>query len=532
MDQTKNISGLNHSQEKFDTVLVVFVFSVGFLLRLYACINTPIVNPDGVHYIQQARAIYQGEWSRLTTCSLYFVSSYPFLVAFAYKITGDWIIAARAISLFFGFGFLFPAWFLLRRFFKTHVASLTLLIFALIPMMVSRSGDVLRDPFYWFFTSLGLYLFVRHMDRETWLPLFFCSISFLIAITARVEASLFIMVTAVFIVLFEKNNRMKKLTVFLSPLLILLLSGLIFALILNIPLKNLHRLDEITDKLVRPFDQYTNLREQLKQLSRNYPDEMMGRFLPFARNLVWLIGLGAILNKGLEAFFYPFVPFFVVGFFGLFHRIRIDRRMIYFLLLFVFGLILLYLHVLEIWIMAYRFLAILIIPAAVFAGLGMQRITGWLVSKTFLREKSAVIALVILLLISGLPKNLSLRETDKIVFRKIGETIAKNKNTPHSVVIAGANSTVHDWVTFFANIGQPELFCEKDGAIPPRLLNKPSAIIRFLKENEIRYLLWEEKRWPDNGVNPKQAFTPQHFKILGSWSHPDTRQMILFQFNK
>ena len=38
------------------------VFALGFLLRLYAFHHTYIINPDGILYIQQARAIADGKW--------------------------------------------------------------------------------------------------------------------------------------------------------------------------------------------------------------------------------------------------------------------------------------------------------------------------------------------------------------------------------------------------------------------------------------------------------------------------------------
>ena len=52
----------------------------------------------------------------------------------------------------------------------------------------------------------------------------------------------------------------------------------------------------------------------------------MEYFLPEARNLIWLIAFGTLLNRFLEAFFYPFVVFYIIGFWGIRKKIRSDSR--------------------------------------------------------------------------------------------------------------------------------------------------------------------------------------------------------------
>ncbi len=122
--------------------VIVLIFILGLVIRLFACQHTFIVNPDGVYYIHQARAIYYGEWSSLTSCGLRFLSNYPFFIAGAYAIFHHWVVAAQFVSLFFGSITLIPLYFLCRRFFDRDISALTTLVFALLPVFVARSTDV------------------------------------------------------------------------------------------------------------------------------------------------------------------------------------------------------------------------------------------------------------------------------------------------------------------------------------------------------------------------------------------------------
>ena len=71
------------------SVAIVLIVILGFVIRLVACQQMSVINPDGIYYIHQARVIYFGEWHSLTSCHLTFLSNYPFLVAGAYTLFHD-----------------------------------------------------------------------------------------------------------------------------------------------------------------------------------------------------------------------------------------------------------------------------------------------------------------------------------------------------------------------------------------------------------------------------------------------------------
>jgi len=65
--------------------MVYWIIMAGVGIRVFAAFNTYVTNPDGMLYIQQAKAIYHGDWQLLRSC-LSFVSSYPFLIAAAHWV--------------------------------------------------------------------------------------------------------------------------------------------------------------------------------------------------------------------------------------------------------------------------------------------------------------------------------------------------------------------------------------------------------------------------------------------------------------
>jgi len=176
----------------------ILIILLGFAIRLFSFHYTYIINPDGVLYIHQARAIYYGIKDSILTCSMSYLSNYSILIVLAYKIFGDWVAAAKSVSLFFGTITLIPLYFLLDRFFKKEITVLTTLVFALIPIFVAKSVDVVRDPIYWFFSVLGLYLFVSQIEKRNYLYLILSSLCFLMAAWARIEAILFVLASFIF----------------------------------------------------------------------------------------------------------------------------------------------------------------------------------------------------------------------------------------------------------------------------------------------------------------------------------------------
>jgi 4-amino-4-deoxy-L-arabinose transferase-like glycosyltransferase len=150
----------------YDNRYLWLILLLGLLARLYAFSHTYVINPDGVYYLYQAKALLYKMPDKASSCGFPFISLYPVLIMLFYKIFGDWIVAAKSVSLFFGLLTVIPFYFLMKRFFTITVASITTLIFSLNPVLVERSPDLIKGPIFWFFSVLGLLLFVKALDRH------------------------------------------------------------------------------------------------------------------------------------------------------------------------------------------------------------------------------------------------------------------------------------------------------------------------------------------------------------------------------
>ena len=508
---------------------IFFVVLLGFVIRLFACQYTFIVNPDGILYINQAKAMYYGQWENLTSCGLSYLSNYSILIAGAYTIFHNWIIAARSVSFLFGFATLIPLYFLLKRFFDKQVSALGTLIFALVPVLVGRSADVVRGPLCWFFLVLGLSLFISQINKKNHLYLLFSSLSFLMATWARIEAILFFIVSGFYILAVRQEKKIEKLAIFFAPVVIVTMFCISETIIFGVSVNDFHRANEILDKFSGPIVQYRKLETSLTELIIHQRDGILKFFLPEARNCVWLIALGTILNRSLEAFFYPFFLVFAIGLGGIWGRIKKDRRVLYFSLLAISGLVLLYLHTLQRWMIYYRFMAIVIFPCAIFVGFGLEKIIRFLRSRFGLRQSAALSIVSLLILVSALPKNLQPRGADKLVFRQIGELIAEREGNDQAVVVA-SSSQIPKWVSFYANLNYKGESCGQlyDNSWG-KITNDYGQFVRHLRQRGVRYFLWEETHWPQEKFDFINRLDPKDFTEVGCWHHPSIGRMILFK---
>jgi hypothetical protein len=509
--------------------IAILIILLGFAIRLFSFHYTYIINPDGVLYIHQARAIYYGLKDSILTCSMGYLSNYSILIVLAYKIFGDWVVAAKSVSLLFGTITLVPLYFLLDRFFRKEITLMATLIFALIPVFIDKSVDVVRDPVYWFFSVLGLYLFVSQIEKRNYLYLTVSSLCFLMAAWARIEAILFVLVSFVYILFVRQDRKIQKTSIFVIPVVFVVLFGIFGLMISNVSVNDFHRGYEVTTKLSAPVTEYRNLREGLAELMQHPLGGNLPAFLHKARHLVWLISLGTLVKYAVVAFFYPFFFIFIIGLGGLWKRIKEDRRILYLALIAVSALVLLYLHVLQTWMMFTRFWAIFILPFFIVVGFGLEKIIVFLGSKFSLRGSVALSILCLLILTCSLPKNLKPRERDKLVFKEIGELIADREGNDKEIKVATSTHSIR-WISFYANVKYKGAPCpERNYDVENIIGKKYGEFVQNLKKRGIRYFLWEEKYWPKESSYLINTGNMKDFIKLGAWSHHDTGSLILFK---
>lgn len=512
---------------RFSTIVLIII--LGFLIRLYASINTYIVNPDATLYIHQARALYYGQWDQLTSCITTYLSIYPVFIAVARAAFQDWIIAARFVSLFFGTLTLIPLYLLLYRLFRKEISALCLLVFALLPFHVNSSADIIRGPVFWLFLLLGVNFFVAQIRKNKYcLSLLLSSLSFLMASASRPEAILFIVMSSLYLFLEKQQQKINRIACFVFPILVIWLFGVFGAPSFGTHMENIFRIKEVLEKLITPLSHYELLRANLADVAST-TDGLLRAFIFKARNMVWLVAVGTLFAFVIKAFFYPFFFVFLIGVSSLPSKIKEDLCVRYLVILAGSSLILLFMHILQTWHIYKRFVAIFLLPAFIGVGYGLERIINFISSRLRLKTSIALTVVSFLILAVSLPKNLKSRELDKLVFKNIGEQIACIEGNTAAVCIVSSLRTLR-WVSFYANLKYPGAPCPQPYADYKEIIGTSyREFLQNLKDRGIKYFIWEEKRWPSGAFDFLREFSPEDFKDFGTWSHPDTGRIILYR---
>jgi hypothetical protein len=346
---------------------------------------------------------------------------------------------------------------------------------------------------------------------------------------ARIEAILFVLVSFVCILFVRQDRKIQRASIFAIPVVLVLLLGMFGLMISDMSVDDLHRGYEIKTKFSAPVIEYKNLRHTLAELRNQSLDENLSAFLHKARNLVWLIGLGTLFRCVVRAYFYPFFLIFIIGLGGVWGKIKEDKRILYLASIAAFALLLLYVHVLQTWMMFNRFIAIFILPSFVLVGFGLEKIIVFLRSRFHLKESVVLSILCLLIVACSLPKNLKPREADKLVFKKIGEFIANREGNNKEIQIVTSLHSIR-WISFYANLDYKGAPCPQKNSDFKDIVGKSyGEFVQNLKRRGIRYFLWEEKHWPRYRFDFINRKNLKDFLSLGHWRHPDTGQLILFR---
>lgn len=510
-------------------VLILLIFALGLVLRMFAWQNTGVINPDGAIYINQARAIYYGLWDSVNTCSTArFPTVTTLCIAAAYPILGDWVAAGTFVSLFFGTITLVPLYLLARRFFDRDISAVILLVYALNPTLIDGSVDIVRDSTAWFFLTLGLYLFTKD-KKQSDLYLIMSSISFLVAAWTRVEFFIFVACSPIYILMDREEKRLRRASVFLLPAVVIFFAAIGSQLLLHPERVNWYRLVDIPQRASAFLSQYHEIRAQLAELTSHPKAGIPTEFFDKTRDILWFVGFGVILQNILEAYYYPFFLFYLMGLGAMGQRIRGDVRVLYFCLLVPAVFLLLYCYLFVYWQMENRWFSIALFPSFIFLGLGLERLISLLQSKFTMKRGMALLLICLLILAFGLPKNLKPRGEDKTIFKTLGEIIAGLEGNTKRIEILTVGGSQR-WVWFYANLHFPGAPCPDEYVEYKQLIgNDYGQFLKFVKSRGIQYLVWEEKDWPAGRFDFLASPYERDFIPLGSWHHRDSGKITLFK---
>lgn len=507
----------------------IFIIIIGFSLRLYNAIHSGVPNSDAAFYIDHARIIYYGLWDLISLREHFYKSFYPLLIALAYPLAGNWITAAYAVSIVLGVLLLFPVYALSRKFLRVETSLLVALTYAVLPTLVFSGSQMLRDPLYWLFIAFGLW-FLSKSNVQPYGYLLLSSFSFLLATLNRHEGFVFFIVSCLYLLYRERGRKLVRIIVFLLPWLILSLAAWTMNQLTDSNILQ-SRWDFFSDRIANTLNNYNKVAHTLKSLSQSPPTDIPPQFFNFASTLVWLFPFGIIIYSALEAFHYLFFIIIIMGIANIKNLLKKGNDAYYFLSLVIIIIMLLYLFLFTNWEIEPRWLISLFIPAFLFLGQGFEQIIKFLSHNRWFKMSRpfAAFILAIVIVIVTLPRDLSPREQDKIVYKQIGLAIAEREKTNKEIPILIAGVGMR-WVSLYANQNvtgapYPDIY---QSSYPSLISNSYPELIHNLRSRGIRYFVWEERHWPKNRYDLISHLKRDELTPIGEWYHVDSGRMILF----
>ncbi|MDG4476301.1 ArnT family glycosyltransferase [Thiovibrio frasassiensis] len=510
---------------------VILVLLLAVAVRLYGTSVAPTINIDGTLYINQAKALYFGQWQELF-CGLNFLPLNSLLLVPLYFVTQNWIVAAKTLSFVCGVGTIIPIYLINRRFFEERISVAILLLLSLIPVFVNSSVEIIKDPVAWVLFSWGLLCFIRFMEKNSRRDLLLCSILLLGAGWARAEFFLLYFATAIFLLISQEKHRIRYLLLFLTPLLPLSLLAFGNLDFFGVPPGHIRTPGAFAPQATEQIgNAYTTLKEQLNALAATYPPSgaSLQNFLPEAANLAWLVGLGMIATRTCEAILHPFAIFFLIGFCskGLWTH---DKKIRYLLWITSIAFLIIYLQTLRTWVLEPRWLGGMILTATIFAGFGIQKTDIFLQERFKMTRRTSIVAICSFLLLFGLAKNMSYPSTANASYKEIATTIEKDSHES-AIHLAGSASTKAPLylVSFYANLNKPTAICPSDNLMLSEAdLNSPATLSETLAKHSINYvLLAPAPPGPDHPVD-RQQLTALGL-CLGEWHHENLGPLVLYK---
>jgi predicted membrane-bound mannosyltransferase len=488
-------------QKSSDRNIILSLTVLGLILRLYAFKFSYVINNDGVLYINQARALFLGDWELALNCGYKYISIYHLLIPVFYKVFGNWITAAKSVSLMFGTLTIIPCYLIARQFFSKPIAILAVLSFAVNPFFVSNSVELIKGPVFWFFALLGIFFFImtRNSHDKDYL-LLFSSISFLIAGLARVEILVYFTGTMLYIVFFSQRKA-KSLFLFSLPAVIACAS--------------------IPAGLSYYYDNFNLWTFYLKpRIHDFFPDLYVAIFNDeFIRKTVHAIGL--LLSKTAKTVYLPFLPFLLFGIYAMKKELKENHNSGYLLFLSILSFLAIYTFYLKTEIISSRYTVLIVLPLYFFIGFGMKRLFHFSESRG-LQEKTVFASILLYILVLGIANNLAPVRTDKLIYKEIGTYIAGLEQDQKVMVMAPDSR-----IMFYANLNSREIACTTRLGLYREYIHLDyQAFTSRLKKEKVDYFLWEEKSREDTNPDLFVQANPEHFRSLKQWDTGDNRYIL------
>ncbi len=545
--------------------LILFILLLGFFVRIYAVLNTRILNPDALLYIYQAKAMYIGDFGSIFGCLMPNISLVPIFTAACYSIVRDWELAAMLVSLFFGSATLIPVAMCCRSRFSSHASAVALSVYAFLPVLVSRSADVLRDPFYWFFLAWSFYFLIKWYDNIKsstpaedeessvqkkalkFLPsindcaLILSGICFILASLSRIEGIVFYFMAGAFPLFTLNQKKIKSLLFFFAPIILIAVAGITLEQTSNFDFSQRFKIDPVISKLKGPISTHAYLVEELERLRVLTDPTEVSLFIEMSKGLIGYVALVVIINRILEGYFYYFLIIFFAGFIDFKASAKKDKTTLYFLLCILASFPVLYIQVLDCWVIEYRHLAGMIMSSWIFFGLGAERILSYFSRKFPARKNTPLVILLTFIIVMGLGKNLKTRGEEWEIYKDVGIYLSQNYSSgknlskelgkkPDSEIKVISTSYFPLFVHFYSNLESIEPYCHRDTKLP--LLfepDSPGLTIARLKAKKMDFMILEEKLYKKEDFPKIENYIRKTANVIHEWKDFYGRRILLVQ---
>lgn len=184
-------------------ILALAVAALAFGIRVLVAEFLQVIQPDGVVYVTVAKQ-FQATGSPFDPL---FHPLYPICIALAQPLIGDWEMAGRLVSAFFGALVILPAFALARSIVGRQAALLSAVFIAVHPRLVQNSASVLCEATYAFVLVSGVLAARRGLVGGPRALIPFAGLGFGLAYLVRPEGALYLVGLVVIVVFMIVTGR-------------------------------------------------------------------------------------------------------------------------------------------------------------------------------------------------------------------------------------------------------------------------------------------------------------------------------------
>ncbi len=438
---------------------------LALVLRLISLSREPLINPDGIVYILQAKAFYLQQADQ-------FLKAYPYptnlslMIAGLFHLTGDWVLSGQLISLFFSLLTIIPLYLFNRVFWPRRTAIMVVALYVVSPVFVGLSHQIIRGPQFWFFLVVGLWGFCDFIERDDPPPyqLSLVAIAFILAAWSRIEGLLPFFIAGGWLMLDSRLRRFRYIAAYLLPVfLLLLIAGGLLLSHRSVPFDPLKILTHgVSGRLLDSIERFQWLRDALADLGNNPPPGIVPDFFDEARLFLWLLALG-VTGHSIHKTFGNI--FFLITFFG-WLRVGSEntekRRLIgsekFLIVLIAFGIVFICLQIFLNWSSSTRFVALIYFPLLVFSGSGFNKLFFYWHRFRPGSSPALVTVLFCLVLVACASPSILKRShlSQAVVFKEIGQELNRRHTPNRELDLCGTSNKI-SYSHFYATVYDPGL---------------------------------------------------------------------------